>query len=504
VFRPIRSDFPVLLLAFLAVAPSPALAQQSLADQFADQQDFSSHVTAPNLSDDLDYLVAYVIPNGSYDSLGPPFATPHPPLPPNVTRVHTACQQWTSFSGPNPRCVTHHYEWQVVLTFTDGSTYSYSRGSLLQSCSDGSWQDDDSSHQRADAGPPGYGNVESIQRTDLYQRRDSDRIRKFNKAAAAGRTVSYVGSPVRPVVDTDDLEIRIGTGGTLDLRQNPAAGGPLFVSNTPALLRCDTILLDPGVQLADLFQPPPILQPGTAVATVDLGSPGNVAIDDHLPHTAELQLFNSGNAADLVQVAWMDTNGWVVPGQTQLALPIGGPSLWPVSVLIPPGTPPGTAGDLLVQVTSLTQPMVSETRTVHLVHDPVGVFRFGIGTPGCTGAYAVDATGPLATGGPPTQLQCTQVPPLAPVLWMVGFGVAPDFATWQFPGLPDFYVDPFGNLFVTFFVFADAGGLASASLQAPPDPFLKGLELVCQTLTPTGPCAPASISSSPALGMVVQ
>jgi hypothetical protein len=265
--------------------------------------------------------------------------------------------------------------------------------------------------------------------------------------------------------------------------------------------------MDPGVTLTDLFSLPPIVLPSAARAGLGLDVPAFLSLDDAAPAHARITLRNSGNAADTVLLSWTDARGWVPPGQVQLSLPAGAITTFDLPVQVPPAASPGDLDVVQIQAVSQQNPGASGTGILRIAHDPAGLFRFGAGTAGCLGPHGMDADRALAAGGPPARLTCAQAAPGAPALWLFGVDVGPGYGTLQFPGLPaELYVDPLGALFVTAFTFADPTGTVPFQLQIPANPELRSLQLIAQALVLwAAPCPQAAeVSSSPALGLVVQ
>lgn len=489
--------FPTLL-------PTAAAAQTTRAEDFANLQDFGA--APPTLGLALRDILWFVRPNRTYDSSGPPFASPRPPLPQHVVYAYARCRSGSHVTSSDPRCVKTWSDCFVWLRFDDGSDWSFEQYEETERCSDGSSNGFTKLIQVADAGPS--WNRDYRVRVQSYARDDLQTSRRYGCAAGAGDTVSFAQSASRPVVSGGAFVVTIGPGGTLDLRQNAAAGGPLFATDGPALLRCDTILMDPGVTLTDLFSVPPIVLPGASLAELELGVPAFLSLDDAAPADARITLRNPGNAADTVLLSWTDTRGWFPPGQVQLSVPAGGITTFDLPVQVPPAALPGDLDVVQVQAVSQQNPGASQLRTLRIAHDPAGVFRFGAGTAGCLGPHGMDADRALAAGGPPTRVTCAQAPPGAPALWLFGVDVGPGYGTLLFPGLPaELYVDPLGALFVTAFTFADPTGTVPFALQIPANPELRALQLVAQALVLwPAPCPPGPdpVSSSPALGLVVQ
>lgn len=499
-----RSAAMAAMFAVPLLIPTP-VAAQTWAEDFAARQDFDR--APPALGAGLRDILWFVRPNRTYDSSGPPFQSPRPPLPQHLTSVYARCRSGSYATSSSPRCVKTWSDCFVWLRFDDGSDWTFEQYESTERCSDGSSSRFTRIAQVADAGPP--GNRDLVVHVQSYTAEQLQTSRRRGCAAGAGATVSaFAGVTSRPAVGGGSFELTVGPGGVLDLRQNAAAGGPLFVTDTPALLHCDQILLDPGVTLTDLFSLPPIVQPAALLPEIDLVVPAFLALDDGSPANARIVLHNPGNAATNLVLSWSDLRGWVPPGQTTIALPAGAIVPYDLQVQVPPAAQTGDLDIVQVRASSQQNPALVRTAELRIAHDPPGVFRFAPGTPGCQGPHGIDADRALAAGGPAQQLSCTQAAPSAPALWLFGVDVAPAFGTRQLPGLAAaLHVDPFGPVFVSVFTLASPAGIASHALQIPPNPGFQGMPLAAQVLllwsTPC-PQLQGPISSSPALGLVVQ
>lgn len=493
---------PLLFALVAAALPQAAAAQGTMADQFARLQDFSA--SPPTIDPYLDHLLYWLSPNDSLAHLsGPPFPSPGPwHLPPDLWSYSGFCKSGSEEIGSAPRCVRSWSECFVTLVFTDGSRYSYEATRTGTVCSDGSADSFEKRSQVAELGPPSQRDwlvhVESWTHETLETRRN-------RVSGRSGAVADYRARAGAPVVTSGPFELDLGPGGVLDLRQNAAASGPLFLTDGPALLRCDTVLLDPGVTLVDLFAVPPIVQPGALVGDVDLPLAPYVASRSGAPFQAPVIVRNTGNVDQVLQASW--SGPFCAPGSTVVTLGAHlHVELW-IPCQIPPGTPVGAVAATQVQVVSQTTPGLSASAEVLVANQHPGVFRFGSGTPGCLGAHGVDVDGPVAAGGPVVALTVGANNPFGIGLWLVGDPVGGNWGTLTVPGLADLYVDPFAPWFVTEFYVADAAGTAALPLQVANDPDLRGLELVCQPVGLwLGPCNPGvlTFSSGPALGLVVQ
>lgn len=82
-------------------------------------------------------------------------------------------------------------------------------------------------------------------------------------------------------IQSSEGKITIYSDGALDLTGNSAAGGLKIIAQTEVIIRCDTILLDPGVSLVDLIAPPPVVKPRTQLIQLlppQIGNPYDLQI----------------------------------------------------------------------------------------------------------------------------------------------------------------------------------------------------------------------------------
>lgn len=300
---------------------------------FLKEQDFKS--TPPRLTGAVKAWVAWV-GVGEYDrSGGQPFAAPLiPGLPPDVTDI-TIQVDMGSYQTSSGGVTCHHFwdEVFVFVKFTDGSQFVWSEVHTSNSCSDGSSESFDHVIATGGVEDPLTGAWSGWVRS--YGRDMLSTYRRTALRGSAGATLSLsaLEGEARPWIgaEHDELELTLDQGGVLDLRGLSGNGGPLFASGSAALLRCDTILLDPGVTLADLFAQPPQVGPGTSVRELALSGAPVAHFDASGPGSIELRLFNLGNTPELALASWIDVLAWswggplnvpIAPGDVQVTLQI--------------------------------------------------------------------------------------------------------------------------------------------------------------------------------------
>lgn len=490
---------PCLALLSLLVFSAP-LTAQSEADDYADLNDLS--VAPAQLDSHLKDVLAAAKPNTYFASFSVPMPQPWVSLvPPNVHQLIVECHSGGRVVSVSPLCTELYSYCHVEFVFLDGSRYTYTERQSRVVCNDGSVTESHSRTQVSDLGLP--GNRTFVFRRQVWRKAVQPPFKQLLRARA-GETVDLRNRGGAPYVSGGPLEIGIAPGGVLDLRQNPAALGPIFVTDGPALLYCDTILMDPGVTFADLFTPPPIVLPATNI--VDEGGvlPSYLARRSATPFSMQVAVHNTGNVDDQFVVAWSGAH--TTPGQTVVLVPVGAIVHVPVTFQIAPSTPVGSVGQAQVQVSSLSAPGVVRNETLHVGHEHPGQFRYGAGTPGSNGPHAVDADGPLQAGGPAVHVSSTNADPGALGLAMFGVPVGFQYGTWQIPGEPaELYIDPLGPLFVTVVLVADPTGASAFPLQIANDPGLRGLKIDYQSIwLVTSTQWPYRLSSTPALSMTIQ
>lgn len=495
---PLPALFSVLFCSL--VLEGPALAQGTMADEFARRQDFST--SPPTLGFSLNDMLEWSRPNRSYEHLtGPPFPGPRPfYLPQDLYSIFLRSKTSSYQTSSSPRCVKTEREFYVTMVFTDGSRYSFEDIEVTEVCSDGSKTSFRKRYQIPELGPP--GNREWLIRVESWTSENLE-TRKHSVRGAGTATASFANRGGVPVITGGPLEIDMAPGGVLDLRQNAAAAGPLFTTTGPALVRCDQVLMDPGVQLSDLFSPPPIAMPAQLLFDWDFLTFGHVTARPGAPSAAPVIVANTGHVTEQFQIAW--NGAFTTPGQAVVAVSAGELRQIDLPVSIPPGTPDGAVDIVQLQVTPLTRPTQAVSALLAVSSDHLGQFRYGAGSPGNNGLHTISADGPLVAGGPVVRISTVGADAGAIGLAMFGVPVNFQYGTWTIPGFPEFYVDPLGPVFLTVPLVADPSGVSTFSLQLLSAPGLRGLPLDYQSVHLYSSVQyPFRLSSSPALSLTVQ
>jgi hypothetical protein len=110
---------------------------------------------------------------------------------------------------------------------------------------------------------------------------------------------------------------------------------PICTTDTPAIIRADTILMDPGVTLNQLFSPPPQVFPGQARVDLKLTLKAYPRLQAPAPDVATYSIVSLGNTPVPVSMDWSDTLGWTPPGSAVLTLQPGEPQTFTVPLIYP-------------------------------------------------------------------------------------------------------------------------------------------------------------------------
>jgi hypothetical protein len=102
----------------------------------------------------------------------------------------------------------------------------------------------------------------------------------------------------------DEVEISAAPGESVDLRGHSREAGPILVTAMPAKIQADTIILDDGVALSDLFQPPPIVLPGEIVLDLVLLPLEQSCAPGPADSPLKLGILNLSNDRIGVEVSW--------------------------------------------------------------------------------------------------------------------------------------------------------------------------------------------------------
>lgn len=425
-----RLSIVLLVSAFVMFAPPAASAQRG--GEFHAAQDWKSE--PPSLNSLVQGWVDWVhrTQAGEYErTSGPPVSDPVPPgFPSDVseTLIRRRGGSYSTTSG-SVTCWTDWIETHVWLRFSDGSEFFWHDDRYDRLCSDWSGE---VYHQVIGSG--GYrdatsGTFRGSSRS--YTRDAFNTQRKASFRASAGTQLRLarpsIGTPILSQV-ADLVDITVGPGGVLDLRDQPPGSGPLVWTSAPVTIRCDTILLDPGVVISDLFQPPPIVMPSAIVHEVKvLGAPAeHVAPAEDIEHS--LYLVNLGNVPETAQFSWSDSAGWIMPGGTQVSSGFGAGKVQVLDLTfgVPPAVQVGEATLLA------TQAILTSTPYPPSIHS-TRVDRVGLPTPPtvyCSGGWT-NGAGRVSSSGAPTLggdddfvIAAHSVPPSKDALFVYGLAQA--------------------------------------------------------------------------------
>ena len=356
----LRPFLLVLAIALQGLLAVPAQADK--AKDLLDEQDFSSSpakTTSP-LSDWIEWVQHEHA--GDYERTGgQPFSAPVPPgLPGDVDEITILVSSGTRSSVEGGvLCTVRWYQVFVSILFDDGSRFVWMEDGRDKSCEDGTketWVHTIGSAGVEDPLSKAWSGWVRSQNIELAQIERRTRLRApaggtLDLSSLAPGSLPWTGS------SGELVDVTVGPGGVLDLTGNSAAGGPLFMTDGPITLRCDTVLLDPGVVLSDLFSPPPLVLPGAVVHELALLGPAMAHLDTPGPAQVGLRLFNLGNAPELATVDFIDVLGWSLGGPALIPLePFEQAALVQVPLLVPPFAQPGDSSALLAQASSAQAP----------------------------------------------------------------------------------------------------------------------------------------------------
>lgn len=243
-------------------------------------------------------------------------------------------------------CAVYEYSASVLIYFDDGSRYIYRYQYQDLVCSDGNTTERSESSDYMTAASIGTGTNNrtvfrnAFERTQTQQSSVAGEVIEFSEEAHAGVRIPagdiWLADQVLAdiVLNADDVELRTGPGGTLDLR-GFSLTNPLLVQDQPVNIFADEILLDPGVNLEDLFGVVPNVLPGENISDLRLQLhrvPCQVG-----PGSDEIvfSIISIGNDTETVNVGFSDTQGWGEAGNVDVDIAQGDRALIPVSLNIP-------------------------------------------------------------------------------------------------------------------------------------------------------------------------
>jgi len=291
---------------------------------------------------------------GEYErSGGQPFAAPLPPdLPAEVSDIYIDVEGGAQHRGDG--CI---YRWKDVfvwIRYTDGSSFVWWHIHTELDCPGESLEVFDNVIATGGIEDPANGAwsgwVRSYSREDLQVQRRASLRATPGTTVELGSLVVLSSNPVGGEGVYTSFDVTFAPGAILDLRGVDLAQGPLFETGGPVVVRCDTVLMDPGIVLSSVFGPGASQAPSQFVdEPVLLSAPA--AMVQPGPNVLRLRAMNLGNQPQLGQLDWIDVLGWSWGG-VFIDGDLSDWGLLQVPVDVPPGTPPGTEDQLQVQVTA--------------------------------------------------------------------------------------------------------------------------------------------------------
>jgi hypothetical protein len=172
---------------------------------------------------------------------------------------------------------------------------------------------------------------------------------------------------------TDTIEFFINPGGKFDLR-GLAKNVNWFTAANSITIRADAanILTDPGVSIATLMSPPPIILPAEPLRELLIpqggasvfAPPGSVV---RLPRN----VMNFGSSLEKVKVDISDSNGWLLnPVSSTQNLTAGSLLRSVLDIAVPPGALPGDFTEVTINATAINTPSFVENVTFMVVVPP--------------------------------------------------------------------------------------------------------------------------------------
>lgn len=487
-----------LNILFLLLFSSHAIAGG--ADDFYNKQNFSYN--PPDLSSELESLIASA-GYGDYISAAP-FAAPVPagiPAGASYIEIKSDYGMITSVIG-SVACYTSWSRVSIYIKFIDGTTFHHIYKKSYTVCSNGLL------HVTEEWKFYSMNPSENIYNSHTMERDNTiKKSRRRVKALVGAATLEFPGpSPDAALADgtLDSLEITAPPGVALDLRGHT---GTIGAAHDMILLRCDTILMDPGVTLTDLFTLPPTTLPGAIDTTISADLPSAFYYQNTPAIAVSFNVYNEGSLPQsLVSVGIAESGPTLFPFAIFPSTPIAPGSFAQVTIHAAPpfGMPQGTATDW--NILAQTGNGGSVNSPVRVVHDLATVIRWGTGTAGCTGPHILDLNQTPKVGSQTLQFTCTNAPDNP--LGLLMFAEQLDLAGNQVLG---YGAQLYLNLFDPEFTYltiqqSGPGGNVAMPVQVPANPMLAGRSFGSQVLwIDVTPCSaePFKVSTSGGVGFSV-
>jgi hypothetical protein len=326
----------MIFTACVALAGGSHAFAQTLAEQYQDDYRIDRY---PSVGTSLSRLLALVGCNEEFAWTGagsPPFGAP-----PGATSIFVA--KWCHRSTWNATCLEicsrTEVTRSVVINFSDGSSYVYRYSFSDKACYDGVTYERTTSRDTTDSAkmagadtyrirgetvtrqqqsqnPPGRGRS-----APLTEETTESRFARWN--APSGGTLAPVGSGDAYVRGVDDLELRAGPGGTVDLTAYSASSPLVSTPPNSVTIYADTVDLAPTVTLEDVFGVTPEVLPGETLSQAGcLIVKGPCEVGPGI-NTVKMKFYNDGNDTDTINVDWIDDLGWVAAGIVDVSLDPG-------------------------------------------------------------------------------------------------------------------------------------------------------------------------------------
>ena len=312
-----------LLVAGLLSGLALPVCAQTQAEQYQEQQ---SVLEQPPVGSSLARLLALVGCNEEFAWNAGPGAPAGAPQGATQIQVGRFCSHSTWNVDCLTLCDERSLSISLLIVFADGSEYTYRRQFQRIDCGDGETFESSVSRDSTDSASLGEPNAYRIRgETETVETRQQERTTTRRSYASlqapAGATLQPGNNLTQATSSLDQVDLRVGSGGTLDLT-GFSAGAPILTTPQPVTIFADTILLDPGVALPDIFGAAPVVSPADDRIELDLRLSSWPCMLGGIPDQLRVTATNSGNTAEDFFFSWSDSRGWSSAGdQTRSVAP---------------------------------------------------------------------------------------------------------------------------------------------------------------------------------------
>jgi hypothetical protein len=234
-------------------------------------------------------------------------------------------------------CQKHFYQFTLIIKFEDGSEYFFEESYKSRTCPGSSWYVrhlHDQASGRSSGGHT-YWRVRSLlMYSSSSSRLDTQETETASWMAAEGGVLELLTDEQSVISGDGTVELRAGPGGTLDLTGHDGSA-PILVTTDPVSIYADTILLDTGVDLSQLFDPPPNEFPGQNIEACTVDVVGYSCELGGGVRTAQLAVRNDSNNTETITMTLVSDPGWLISSPDPLVLEPGEEGLVDIDFDIP-------------------------------------------------------------------------------------------------------------------------------------------------------------------------